>query len=131
MSESEPSPQESKQVEDEVIGHMRDQNGQDTGQIVVMNKTTNRMRTKVRTVSAIKKKKRYECDICGRVFLHQGRLYFHRTLHKNIKYKCSFADCGTEEESKAALEVHQAETGHSGIVLLENIDNYVSKNYNF
>lgn len=72
------------------------------------------------------KKKKYECEICGREFLHYGRYEVHKSFHKGIKYKCNEDECEFEDQKKATIEEHQKETGHTGISSIETLDNYVS-----
>lgn len=73
----------------------------------------------------MKKKRKYECEVCGRVFLHAGRLEVHKSFHKNIKYQCHDENCSVETENQQDLETHQKETGHKGTTLIESLD-YVS-----
>lgn len=70
----------------------------------------------------MKKKRKFECEICGRVFLHAGRLEVHKSFHKNLRYQCNGDDCPIETETKQALETHQQETGHIGTTLIECLD---------
>lgn len=74
----------------------------------------------------MKKRKRYECGICGRTFLHQGRYEIHKTFHNDIKYLCGERTCNLKSVSKEEIEEHQAETGHKEITIVENLESYVS-----
>lgn len=73
-----------------------------------------------------KKKKKYDCEICGRIFLHLGRLDIHKACHKNVKFRCSEENCDYEKDTKLAVEEHHRECGHSGITIIESLENYVS-----
>ncbi|XP_017769673.1 PREDICTED: zinc finger protein 271-like [Nicrophorus vespilloides] len=107
----------------EVIGHMADVNGENLAQLVI-SKNANKTRNKCKLESANKPKEKYECDICGREFLHQGRLEIHKSFHKNIKYQCGTENCAIEFETKSALEGHQQINNHSGTTLIESLANY-------
>ncbi|KAF5298443.1 hypothetical protein FQR65_LT01222 [Abscondita terminalis] len=112
---------------DEVIGHLQSREGEDLGELVVVNRSTNKIRIKNKDDSDLVKRKKYECEICGREFLHHGRYEAHKTFHKNIKYQCCTNECGMEHENKAIIEKHQRETGHTGILFFECIHDYGSK----
>lgn len=76
----------------------------------------------------VKKRKKYDCEICGRTFLHYGRYEVHKTFHNNVKYHCGEYTCNLKTDSKDEIEKHQAETGHKEITVIENLENYVSTN---
>lgn len=65
------------------------------------------------------------------MFLHQGRLDVHKTYHKNIRYRCAAPECQVETETKAALEEHHKEQDHSGVTIIESLENYVSESKMF
>ncbi|KAK5646668.1 hypothetical protein RI129_005132 [Pyrocoelia pectoralis] len=111
---------------DEIIGHLQNKEGEDLGELVIVNRSTNKVRIKAKDETESDKKK-YECKICGREFQHYGRYEMHKNFHRNIKYQCCAADCNLKDSSKSVIEEHQKETGHSGIVFFECIDNYGAK----
>ncbi|KRT83116.1 zinc finger protein, partial [Oryctes borbonicus] len=108
--------------ENEVIGHMQSEDGEDLGELVVVNKNTNKAKVKPKSATTTKKKRKFECEICGRIFLHAGRLEVHKSFHKNLKYQCNGENCNIQMDSKQALEMHQQETGHVGMTLIESLD---------
>lgn len=134
---------------DEVIGHMQSRDGENLGELVVINKTLNKPKMKgklvpckfklqtsnvcfIKNIAApVKKRRKYECEICGRMFLHHGRYEVHKTFHNNIKYQCGEKTCNLKKESKQDMEQHQIETGHKEITVIENVENYVSISYFF
>lgn len=56
----------------EVIGHLETQEGQDLGEVVIANKS------KPRRKYPIRKKGRFQCEICLKRFLHHGRYIIHK-----------------------------------------------------
>lgn len=78
-------------------------------------------------LASTKKRKKFECEICGRTFLHYGRYEVHKTFHTNVKYRCGESTCNLKAETKEEIEQHQAETGHKEITVVENVEGYVSK----
>lgn len=111
---------------DEIIGHLQNKEGEDLGELVVVNRSTNKIRIKAKDETEGEKKK-YECKICGREFQHYGRYEIHKNFHRNIEYQCCVADCNLKDTEKSVIEEHQRDTGHSGIVLFECIDDYGAK----
>lgn len=78
---------------DKVIGHMQSKDGENLGKLISVNKGVSKTKSKSKTCSILtKKRKKYDCEICGREFLHYGRYEVHKTFDKNIKYKCNEPD---------------------------------------
>lgn len=73
----------------------------------------------------VKRRRKFECEICGKTFLHYGRYEVHKTFHNNVRYQCSEASCNLTG-SKEEIEQHHRETDHKEVTLVENVENYVS-----
>ncbi|KAF5295437.1 hypothetical protein FQA39_LY13098 [Lamprigera yunnana] len=115
------------QSNEEVIGHLQSKEGEDLGELVIVNKNTNKIRIQNKDEPGITKRKKYTCEICRREFLHNGRYEAHKSFHKNMKYKCSNSECTFEDVAESVIEEHQKESGHSGILFYECINDYGSK----
>lgn len=140
-------------AENEVIGHMQSKDGEDLGELVVINKNTTKIKVKPKPgicmklfikllmhfhifmiiIASTKKKRKFECEICGRAFLHAGRLELHKSFHRNVKYQCNTEGCLVESEDREILENHHKDTGHIGTTLIESLDyvSFVSKDITY
>ncbi|XP_063903188.1 zinc finger protein 271-like isoform X2 [Zophobas morio] len=108
---------------EEVIGRLENENGEDLGQPVILNKNLHKARFKNKTGNQSKRKRKYQCEMCGREFLHHGRYELHKKMHE-LEYKCSHDDCNFETDKKSSLEQHQQESGHSDFTVSEKVDKY-------
>ncbi|KAK7790121.1 hypothetical protein R5R35_006488 [Gryllus longicercus] len=102
-------------VGEEVIGHLENQEGQDLGELVIVNKSKSRGRPRGK-----RRKHRFQCEVCGRGFQHKGRYIIHKSYHKGVKYECS--DCNKRFTSRETFELHQKTTGHSGEGIIEGLE---------
>jgi hypothetical protein len=57
----------------EIIGHLETQEGQDLGELVIVNRGRGRGRPRGK-----RRRIRFQCDICGRGFQHKGRYIVHK-----------------------------------------------------
>nr|XP_022911986.1 zinc finger protein 271-like [Onthophagus taurus] len=110
----------------EIIGHMEDKDGEDLGELVVRNKTTNKIKLRPKNSFVSRKRKRYQCDICGRIFSHPSRLEVHKSFHKNENYMCAADDCNYQVETRLEIDNHHKETGHSGFSIIKLESNDIS-----
>nr|CAD7434760.1 unnamed protein product [Timema monikensis] len=101
--------------EAEVIGHLETQEGQDLGELVIVNRGRKRGRPR----GGKRRKVRFECEICGRGFLHKGRYKIHKTYHKGVKFECS--SCNKRFVNRELFESHQKTTGHIGEGIIEGL----------
>nr|CAD7407734.1 unnamed protein product [Timema cristinae] len=102
-------------VQAEVIGHLETQEGQDLGELVIVNRGRKRGRPR----GGKRRKVRFECEICGRGFLHKGRYKIHKTYHKGVKFECS--SCNKRFVNRELFESHQKTTGHIGEGIIEGL----------
>lgn len=115
----------------EVIGRLETENGEDLGQPVVIKKSLRKTRTKNKNNKSVgiggqtKRRRKYQCEICGREFLHHGRYEVHKKMHE-VKYNCTQKNCDFVTDNKEAMEEHQQETGHSVHTVSEKVNKYVS-----
>lgn len=77
-----------------------------------------------------KKRRKYQCDICGREFLHQGRCELHKKMH-DVNYSCAEKDCNFKSDKRSILEEHQTATGHKELLASENVDQIVNEIISF
>ncbi|GJQ80881.1 hypothetical protein Trydic_g14139 [Trypoxylus dichotomus] len=119
-SETKIQPSEVK-LENEVTDHMQSSDDEDLGKSAVEEAIINEVKTKPESAITTKNKFKFECEICSGVFLCANRLEIHKSLH-NLKCRCNGENCGVEMDSREALELHQEETGHVGITLIESLD---------
>lgn len=121
----------------EIIGHLETQEGQDLGELVIVNRGRGRGRPRGK-----RRKIRFQCDICGRGFQHRGRFVIHkyvvavchiilihiyiypkmfcyywacfcfRSYHKGVKFQCN--TCNRRFTNKENFDLHQKATGHTG-----------------
>ncbi|XP_044267223.1 zinc finger protein 271-like isoform X2 [Tribolium madens] len=109
---------------EEVIGRLETENGEDLGQPVIINKTLNKTRPRNKSIAGQSKRRRkYQCDICGREFLHHGRYELHKKMH-DVEYNCTQDGCSFTTDKKSLLEQHQQESVHSGHTVSEKVDKY-------
>ncbi|XP_066992566.2 uncharacterized protein [Anabrus simplex] len=99
----------------EVIGHLENQDGQDLGELVIVNKSKGRGRPRGK-----RRKHRFQCEVCGRGFQHKGRLLMHKSYHKGVKFECS--TCNKRFTSREHFELHQTTTGHAGEGIIEGLE---------
>ncbi|KAJ8983777.1 hypothetical protein NQ317_000337 [Molorchus minor] len=104
--------QSHEEVFQEVIGRVETETGEDLDQPVISTKSLGKRKPS---------KKRYQCEICKREFIHAGRYELHKKSHK-VEYACQEFDCGVENKTREELDKHQSETGHTGITVLEKVD---------
>ncbi|KAJ8960897.1 hypothetical protein NQ318_020196 [Aromia moschata] len=102
---------------EEVIGRTETNTGEDLGE-PVFNKV--RLRLKTGYFSKRKNRRKYQCEVCKREFLHVGRYELHKKSHR-IQYACQAPDCEVANEDRAEVDRHQAETGHAGISAVEKL----------
>lgn len=57
----------------EIIGHLETQEGQDLGELVIVNRGRGRGRPRGK-----RRRIRFQCEICGRGFQHKGRYIVHK-----------------------------------------------------
>ncbi|XP_063233900.1 zinc finger protein 34-like isoform X2 [Bacillus rossius redtenbacheri] len=99
--------------QDEVIGHLETPEGQDLGELVIVN----RGRRKYRLRGSKRRKVRFVCEVCGREFQHRGRYRVHRSYHRGVLFECT--GCSKRFISRESFSVHQETTGHSGEGIIE------------
>ncbi|XP_075213479.1 uncharacterized protein LOC142319743 isoform X2 [Lycorma delicatula] len=105
------------EMEQEVIGHLETQDGQNLGELIVINRIrANRNRNR----HMRRKKVRFHCEICGRGFLHQGRYLFHKSFHMGVKFECE--ECKKRFTTKENFDLHQKVLGHSGEGIVKELD---------
>nr|CAD7409572.1 unnamed protein product [Timema poppensis] len=105
----------SRATAQKVIGHLETQEGQDLGELVIVNRGRKRGRPR----GGKRRKVRFECEICGRGFLHKGRYKIHKTYHKGVKFECS--SCNKRFVNRELFESHQKTTGHVGEGIIEGL----------
>ncbi|KAK3908891.1 Zinc finger protein 287 [Frankliniella fusca] len=98
---------------DEVIGHLETPDGENLGELVIVNRGRGRGRPR----NSKKRKINFECEICGRGFQHRSRYLLHKNFHKTMKYEC--ATCQKQFNSKENLELHHKALEHAGEVIIE------------
>lgn len=98
---------------DEIIGHLENQDGQDLGEVIVVNKGKPRLKQKNR------RRKKFTCEICGKGFMHYGRFMVHKSYHKGVKYECKM--CSDIFGAKEELIEHQNVTNHTGEGIIETL----------
>lgn len=114
----------------EVIGHLQTPEGQNLGDVVMLNsqkvENTQIKRYKYNSKSCVKisrlRKRRikYCCDICGKGFIHLGRYNVHRNYHhKKLKYECE--NCQEKFDTKLELETHHKDKEHTGEKIVETL----------
>ncbi|RZC14267.1 zinc finger protein 271-like, partial [Asbolus verrucosus] len=115
----------SNKVEEVVIGRLESENGEDLGQPIIINKSLHKTRPKNRngTSGQSKRRRKYQCEICGREFLHHGRYELHKKMH-DVEYGCAQENCDFETDKRSLLEQHHQETGHAGLIVTEKVDKY-------
>ncbi|XP_049774994.1 zinc finger protein 599-like [Schistocerca cancellata] len=99
----------------EIIGHLETPEGQDLGELVIVNKAKGKGRPRGK-----RRKSRFQCEICGRSFLHRRRYFLHKSFHKGVKYECT--ECQKRFSCKEYIELHQKQTGHTGEGIVEGLE---------
>ncbi|XP_025835234.1 zinc finger protein 436-like [Agrilus planipennis] len=64
-----------------------------------------------------RRRKKHECEICGKEFLYYGRYENHKSLHENGKFQCN--SCIFRASNKISIERHHKVTGHNGLSQLQ------------
>ncbi|XP_043467262.1 uncharacterized protein DDB_G0283697-like isoform X2 [Leptopilina heterotoma] len=100
----------------EIIGHLETEEGKDLGELVVINRNRGRGRPK-------RKKNKYYCNICGKGFHQISKYATHKSLHKNIKYKC--VECERQFSNEDNFRLHQKTTSHVGREILELVNEII------
>lgn len=100
----------------EIIGHLETEEGKDLGELVVINRNRGRGRPK-------RKKNKYYCNICGKGFHQISKYATHKSLHKNIKYKC--VECERQFSNEDNFRLHQKTTSHVGREILEIVNEII------
>ncbi|CAH1369186.1 zinc finger protein 271-like [Tenebrio molitor] len=110
---------------EEVIGRLETENGEDLGQPIIINKTLHRSRQKNKSGAGgqSKRRRKYQCEICGREFLHHGRYELHKKMHE-VEYSCAHENCNFESDNRKTLDQHHKDAGHYGLVISEKVDKY-------
>lgn len=98
---------------DEVIGHLETPDGENLGQLVMVNRGRGRGRPR----NSKRQKINFECEVCGRGFQYRSRYFQHKNYHKGLKYECG--TCQKQFNSKDNLELHHKTLEHTGEVLIE------------
>jgi hypothetical protein len=128
---------ENSSIAAEIIGHLETQEGQDLGELVIVNRGRGRGRPRGK-----RRRIRFQCEICGRGFQHKGRYIVHkyvislcslplsgyillsfifetvfkffssRSYHKGVKFECN--TCNKRFSNKENFDLHQKTTGHTG-----------------
>ncbi|KAJ9575348.1 hypothetical protein L9F63_025701, partial [Diploptera punctata] len=127
IDEDEPEEEEEDDIDDkanvgdhdatdaEIIGHLETQEGQDLGELVIVNRGRGKGRPRGK-----RRKIRFQCEICGRGFQHKGRYIVHKSYHKGVKFECS--TCRKRFSSKENFDLHQKTTGHIGEGIIEGLE---------
>lgn len=100
-------------AKDEVIGHLETPDGENLGELVIVNRGRGRGRPR----NSKKRKINFECEVCGKGFQHRSRYILHKNLHKGMKYECG--TCQKQFNSKENLELHHKTLEHTGEVVIE------------
>ncbi|XP_008553477.1 zinc finger protein 271 isoform X1 [Microplitis demolitor] len=98
---------------EEVIGHLESQDGEDLGELIIMNRGRGRGRPKSRH-----KKAKYVCNTCGRGFQQRHRYIIHKSSHLNDKFEC--LKCNKQFTILDNFILHQKNEGHSGKKVIKN-----------
>ncbi|XP_039278854.1 zinc finger protein 264 [Nilaparvata lugens] len=111
----------------EVIGHLETVDGQNMGELIIVNKklanaNANRLARWQNQKRRIRRRRkpRFFCEICGRTFIHIGKFRYHKSFHTGIRYEC--VECKKRFSAKENFELHQKMTGHTGEDILKEIE---------
>ncbi|PNF36325.1 hypothetical protein B7P43_G00537 [Cryptotermes secundus] len=127
IDEDEPEEEEEDEIEEkattgdhdgndaEIIGHLETQEGQDLGELVIVNRGRGRGRPRGK-----RRRIRFQCEICGRGFQHKGRYIVHKSYHKGVKFECN--TCNKRFSNKDNFDLHQKTTGHTGEGIIEGLE---------
>lgn len=128
---------------DEIIGHLQNNDGANLGDLVVVNNDeyTQRRTSKIfiniyhstkycihfsnisfSTFIATSKKRatKFICDICHKGFIHEYRFMKHRETHHHVRYECT--KCLEQFSERFNFIQHQKETGHTGEGIVESLE---------
>lgn len=98
----------------EVIGHLQDNDGENLGDLVVINNKLQKIYKKA------KKKTRFMCDICKVCFCYEQKFLQHRFSHHNVRFECT--QCLENFQERNSLIQHQSETEHKGEGIIEGFE---------
>ncbi|KAF2362957.1 Zinc finger C2H2-type [Trinorchestia longiramus] len=65
----------------------------------------------------VKRRARYKCPICAKMFLREGRYKYHIFLHGSVDVQC--LECKQKFNDHKQLSRHQLESKHSGVGIVE------------
>ncbi|KAG8042552.1 hypothetical protein G9C98_005186, partial [Cotesia typhae] len=97
----------------EVIGHTESHDGEDLGELIIMNRGRGRGRPKTRH-----KKAKHICNTCGRAFQQRHRYIMHKSSHLGDKYEC--LECSKQFTILNNFLGHQKAEEHTGKRIIKN-----------
>ncbi|XP_044595978.1 zinc finger protein 567 [Cotesia glomerata] len=97
----------------EVIGHTESHDGEDLGELIIMNRGRGRGRPKTRH-----KKAKHICNTCGRAFQQRHRYIMHKSSHLGDKYEC--LECSKQFTILDNFLAHQKTEEHTGKRIIKN-----------
>ncbi|XP_018321929.1 zinc finger protein 391 [Agrilus planipennis] len=102
--------------DNEIIGRLQSKDGDNLGELIIVNRVSSKMRNTFKN-EVSRRRKKHECEICGKEFLYYGRYENHKSLHENGKFQCN--SCIFRASNKISIERHHKVTGHNGLSQLQ------------